>query len=107
MESVGLRALLPYVRPHRAALAVVAALSLVSAGGTLLQPLLTRRVLDTIGAGQPVARHVVALVALLAVVAAIGATRDFILQRAGEGLVRDARVRLAGHLLRLPIAEYD
>ncbi|GIJ51581.1 ABC transporter [Virgisporangium aliadipatigenens] len=107
MESVGLRALLPYVRPHRAALVTVGTLSLVSAGGTLLQPLLTRRVLDTIGAGQPVARHVAALVALLAAVAAIGATRDFILQRAGEGLVRDARTRLAGHLLRLPIAEYD
>jgi ABC-type multidrug transport system fused ATPase/permease subunit len=107
MTSVGLRALLPYVRPHRTALVAVAALSLASAGGTLLQPLLTRQVLDTIEAGRPVARHVAALVALLAVVAVIGAVRDFVLQRAGEGLVLGARVRLAGHLLRLPIAEYD
>ena len=33
--------------------------------------------------------------------------RDYLLQRTAEGLVLASRRRLAGHLLRLPIAEYD
>jgi len=106
-SKLGLRALLPYVRPHRAALIVVAALSLAGTLGTLLQPLLTRSVLDGIGAGTPVGRYVAGLVALLAVVAALNASRDYLLQRTAEGLVLASRRRLAGHLLRLPIAEYD
>jgi ATP-binding cassette subfamily B protein/ATP-binding cassette subfamily C protein len=105
--KLGLRALLPYVRPHRNALIVVAALSLAGTLGTLLQPLLTRSVLDGIGAGTPVGRYVAGLVGLLAVVAALNASRDYLLQRTAEGLVLASRRRLAGHLLRLPIAEYD
>jgi len=107
VKQLGLRALLPYVRPHRTALIVVAALSLVGTVGTLLQPVLTRAVLDGIGAGAPVARYVAGLVVLLAAVAALNATRDYLLQRTAEGLVLATRRRLAGHLLRLPIAEYD
>jgi ABC-type multidrug transport system fused ATPase/permease subunit len=107
MATVGMRALLPYVRPHRPALVGVGILSLVSAAGTLVQPLLTRRVLDAVGAHHPAGRYVAALVAVLAAGALLGAARDFLLQRAGEGLVLAARTRLAGHLLRLPIAEYD
>jgi ATP-binding cassette subfamily B protein/ATP-binding cassette subfamily C protein len=104
---IGLRALLPYLRPHRTALAVVAGLSLVATGGTLLQPLTTRAVLNAIGARQPVGRYVVALVVLLGVVAVLDAVRDYLLQRTAEGLVLTSRRRLTGHLLRLPIAEYD
>jgi ATP-binding cassette subfamily B protein/ATP-binding cassette subfamily C protein len=103
----GLRALLPYLRAHRPALVVVGALSLVAAAGTLLQPLLARAVLDGIGAGVPVWRYVAALVVLLAAVAAVDGVRDYLLQRTAEGLVLDTRRRLTGHLLRLPIAEYD
>jgi ABC-type bacteriocin/lantibiotic exporter with double-glycine peptidase domain len=64
-SKLGLRALLPYLRPHRTALIVVAALSLAGTLGTLLQPVLTRSVLDGIGAGAPVGRYVAGLVALL------------------------------------------
>ncbi|HEX8496209.1 MAG TPA: ABC transporter ATP-binding protein, partial [Actinomycetales bacterium] len=39
--------------------------------------------------------------------AALSGLRDFLLQRTAEGLVLTTRRRLAGHLLRLPIAEYD
>jgi ATP-binding cassette subfamily B protein/ATP-binding cassette subfamily C protein len=105
--TIGLSALVPLLRPHRGALAAVALLSLAAAGGTLLQPLATRAVLDALGAGQPVGRYVVALVVLLAVVAVLGAVRDYLLQRAAEGLVLSSRRRLTAHLLRLPIAEYD
>jgi ABC-type multidrug transport system fused ATPase/permease subunit len=104
---VGLPALLPYLRGHRMTLAVVAVLSLVSAGASLAQPLLVRRVLNAIQAHASVAVPVLLLVGLLLVGAALGGVRDYLLQRTAEGLVLNTRRRLAGHLLRLPIAEYD
>jgi ATP-binding cassette subfamily B protein/ATP-binding cassette subfamily C protein len=107
VKRLGLRALLPYIRPHRTVLLVVAGLSLAGTLGTLGQPLLTRAVLDAIGVGAPVGRYVAGLVVLLAVVAGLNATRDYLLQRTAEGLVLASRRRLTGHLLRLPIAEYD
>jgi ABC-type multidrug transport system fused ATPase/permease subunit len=107
VRRVGLRALLPYLREHRRTLAVVAVLSLVSAGASLAQPALVRTVLDAITAHRPVAAGVGLLVGLLLVGAVVGGLRDFLLQRTAEGLVLSTRRRLAGHLLRLPIVEYD
>ncbi|HZN18070.1 MAG TPA: ABC transporter ATP-binding protein [Micromonosporaceae bacterium] len=104
---VGLRSLLPYLRSHRAALAVVAVLSLLGAVGALGQPLLVRQVLDGIEASRPVGRDVASLVALLVAVAGLGGVRHYLLHRTAEGLVLTARRRLAAHLLRLPITEYD
>ncbi|MFB6393210.1 ABC transporter ATP-binding protein [Polymorphospora lycopeni] len=106
-RRVGLSALLPYLRDHRGTLAVVAVLSLVGAGASLAQPLLTRAVLDGIGAARPVAGVVALLVVLLVVGAALSGLRDYLLQRTAEGVVLHTRRRLAGHLLRLPITEYD
>ncbi|WP_106124914.1 ABC transporter ATP-binding protein [Pseudosporangium ferrugineum] len=106
-RRVGLPALLPYLREHARTLAAVAALSLVGAAAALAQPVLVRTVLDDISAGHPAAAGVALLVALLITGAAIGGIRDFLLQRTAEGVVLTTRRRLAGHLLRLPIAEYD
>ncbi|MFF5173485.1 ABC transporter ATP-binding protein [Micromonospora sp. NPDC000089] len=103
----GLAALLPYLRAHRGTLAVVGALSLAGAGASLAQPLLTREVLDALTAARPVTGLVVVLVGLVVAGAALGGLRDYLLQRTAEGLVLGTRRRLAGHLLRLPIAEYD
>jgi ABC-type multidrug transport system fused ATPase/permease subunit len=104
---LGLRAFAPYLRGHGRVLSAVAVLSLLGAGGTLLQPLLTRSVLNAISASKPVTSYVIALVATLATVAALGSVRDYLLTRTAEGLVLTSRRRLTGHLLRLPIAEYD
>ena len=104
---VGLRALLPYLSRHRRTLAVVAALSLISALAALAQPVLVRVVLDAITARRPIAGPVALLVTLLLAGAALGGLRDYLLQRTAEGLVLTTRRRLARHLLRLPIAEYD
>ncbi len=106
-KRVGLPALFPYLRMHRATLAVVAVLSLVTAGAALVQPLLIRTVLDGISASRPVAGVVALLVVLLLAGAAVDGLRDYLLQRTAEGLVLTTRQRLARHLLRLPIAEYD
>jgi ATP-binding cassette subfamily B protein/ATP-binding cassette subfamily C protein len=106
-RRVGLPALLPYLREHRGTLVVVAVLSLIAAGSSLVQPLLVRTVLDSITAARPVAGPVTLLIGLLLVGAALGGLRDYLLQRTAEGVVLTTRRRLAGHLLRLPIAEYD
>ena len=106
-ERVGLAALIPYLRQHRATLIVVAALSLIAAGAALVQPLLIRTVLDGIGASQPIAGPVALLVVLVLAGAALDGLRSYLLQRTAEGVVLTTRRRLAGHLLRLPIAEYD
>jgi len=106
-RRVGLPALLPYLREHRGTLAVVGGLSLAGAGTALLQPVLVRSVLDGITASRPVGAPVALLVALLLTGAALGGLRDYLLQRTAEGVVLTTRRRLARHLLRLPIAEYD
>lgn len=106
-RPVRFRSLLPYLRGHAPAIATVAALSLVAAAGTLAQPLLIRQVLDGIGGAQPIGAMVGLLVGLLIGVAGLQGLRNFLLQRTAEGLVLNTRRRLAGHLLRLPIVEYD
>jgi ATP-binding cassette subfamily B protein/ATP-binding cassette subfamily C protein len=106
-RPVGLATLVPYLREHRGPLLLVVVLSLLTAGGTLAQPLLIRLVLDGIAAGEPVATQVVVLVGLLVGVALLYGLRNFLLQRTAEGLVLSTRRRLAGQLLRLPITEYD
>lgn len=106
-RSVGLSALLPYLHAYRGSLVAVAALSLGSALLALSQPLLTREVLDGIARSAPIAGPVVLLVALVIGAAALAGLRDYLLQRTAEGLVLTARRRVAGHLLRLPIREYD
>src|SRR5436305_3635892 len=105
-RRVGLRSLLPYLRIHRTALVLVAVLSLARAGGTLLQPLLTRTVLNGVG-HRPVWGEIGVLVGVLLAVAVLDGGRDYLLARTAEGMVLSARTRLAGHLLRLPIREYD
>jgi ABC-type multidrug transport system fused ATPase/permease subunit len=105
-QRPGLRSLAPYLTQHRTTLLTVAVLSLIRAGGTLLQPLLTRSVLNGITRG-PVWDLVGLLVAVLLAVAALDGVRDYLLTRTAEGMVLSSRRRLAAHLLRLPIAEYD
>jgi len=107
VRRVGLRALLPYLREHRATLAIVGVLSLISAGASLAQPVLVRAVLAGITARRPVTAVVALLLGLLIVAAGLNGARDYLLQRTAEGLVLTTRRRLARHLLRLPIAEYD
>jgi ATP-binding cassette subfamily B protein/ATP-binding cassette subfamily C protein len=105
-RRIGLGSLLPYLRAHRGTLGLVAVLSLLRAGGTLLQPLLTRTVLNGVG-HSVVWGWVWLLVGVLLGAAALDGGRDYLLARTAEGLVLNARRRLTAHLLRLPITEYD
>src|SRR5256714_7913017 len=105
-RTVGLRSLGPYLGAHRPALVLVGVLSLVRAGATLLQPLLTRTVLNGVGHAS-IWGPVTLLVFVVLAAAALDGVQDYLLARTAEGIVLSARARLAAHLLRLPIAEYD
>src|SRR3989440_3595951 len=105
-RTVGLRSLLPYLRAHRLALVFVAVLSLIRAGATLLQPLLTRTVLNGVG-HVSIWGPVALLVLVVPGAAALDGVQDSLLAGTAEGIVLSARARLAAHLLRLPITEYD
>ncbi|WP_285690919.1 ABC transporter ATP-binding protein [Actinoplanes sp. NBRC 103695] len=102
-----MRTLVPYLRRHRGTLALVAALSLVGALAMLAQPVLVREVLDGLTGRRPIGGVVLLLTGLLLVGAVLGGLRDYLLQRTAEGLVLGTRRRLAAHLIRLPIVEYD
>ena len=105
--GVGVRQLLPLLRPHRRPLAGAAALSLVAAAGALAQPALTARVIDAVGSGRPLLPVAGLLVTVLVLTAAVDAVEQYVLQRTAEGVVLTARRTLADRLLRLPVAEYD
>ncbi|MFJ3836532.1 ABC transporter ATP-binding protein [Streptomyces sp. NPDC090054] len=107
VKEVGLRSLLPYLQGHWRTLGAVAVLSLATTLLTLSQPVMTREVLANIEAERPVGSLVALLVAALLVVAVLSGFRDYLLQRAAEGLVLTARRRLVARLLRMPIIEYD
>ncbi len=104
---MGLRDLLPYLRPHRRTLVVVGALAALGSALALASPLLTREVLDRVREQRPTGTAVLLL--LLSVVggALVGGVERYLLQRTAEGVVLGARTRLAAHLLRLPVAEHD
>ncbi|RJK93202.1 ABC transporter ATP-binding protein [Vallicoccus soli] len=102
-----MRALLPYLREHRAALALAVLLALVGSAAALAQPLLVQRVLDGVGAGRAVGGAVALLVVLMLGTAVVSSAQQYLLQRTGEGVVLTARRGLAEHLLRLPVVEYD
>ena len=102
-----MRQLGPYLREHRRALLGVAGLALVGSGAALLQPLLVRRVLQAVQGSSALAGPVALLLVVLVGAALLGGLERYLLQRTAEGVVRTTRGRLAGHLLRLPIAEHD
>src|SRR5690625_4124549 len=109
-ETASLRDLWPHVRSHRVVLVVVAVVSLVVTGLALVQPLMLQRVVDTVGTGgaEGALSAAVLLLVVVTLAEAVGsAFQSYLLQRTAEGVVLGARRSLVGHLLRLPIVEYD
>ncbi|MFJ4364717.1 ABC transporter ATP-binding protein [Streptomyces chartreusis] len=92
---------------HRAAAAVATALTLVGSALGLAQPLVARHAVDASGRGQVIWPLLALLGALFLVEAAIGSVGRFLLERMGEGVVRQLRLGLVGRLLRLEMREYD
>ncbi|MGW7385495.1 ABC transporter ATP-binding protein [Streptomyces sp. NPDC054794] len=92
---------------HRSAIAVACVLTLVGSALGLAQPLVAKQVVDASGRGQVIWPLLVLLGTLFVVEAATGAAGRFLLERMGEGVVRQLRHRLVGRLLRLEMREYD
>ncbi|MEU6591657.1 ABC transporter ATP-binding protein [Streptomyces sp. NPDC046881] len=92
---------------HRSAIAVAGVLTLVGSALGLAQPLVAKQVVDASGRGQVVWPLLLLLGALFVVEAATGAVGRFLLERMGEGVVRQLRHGLVGRLLRLEMREYD
>jgi ATP-binding cassette subfamily B protein/ATP-binding cassette subfamily C protein len=102
-----LRELLAFARPQRATLVLVGVMGILGTLAALAQPLAVSSVLGAITAGRTVWGPVLLLVALFAADAGLSGLQGYLLGRSGEGIVLDLRSRLAGHLLRLPVATHD
>ncbi|BCM71004.1 putative ABC transporter ATP-binding protein [Streptomyces sp. EAS-AB2608] len=92
---------------HRGAIAVAVVLTLVGSALGLAQPLVAKQAVDASGRGQVVWPLLTLLGALFVVEAVTGAAGRFLLERMGEGVVRQLRHGLVGRLLRLEMREYD
>ncbi|MFF3913239.1 ABC transporter ATP-binding protein [Streptomyces sp. NPDC001852] len=92
---------------HRGAIALATTLTLVASALGLAQPLLAKRVVDASGGQQPLWPPLLLLTALFAAEAATGSAGRFLLERTGEGVVRQLRHTLVGRLLRLEMREFD
>ncbi len=97
----------PYMAPFKRALWLAAALSVISAGFSLAQPLLVGQVITAVQKQQDMLGLTLLLVLFIALSAVVGGYQYYLLTRTGEGVVLTARNRLAARLLRLPISEYD
>lgn len=91
---------------HRRAVAVATVLTLVASALGLAQPLVAKHVVDASGRGQVIWPLLALLGALFVAEAATGSVGRFLLERMGEGVVRQLRHGLVGRLLRLEMREY-
>jgi ABC-type multidrug transport system fused ATPase/permease subunit len=101
------RRLLAYARPHTGALLVGTFLALLAGAAGLVQPLVAKRVIDTLSGGGSLVGPVVALAALVVAAAALTAANSAVLGRAAERVVRDVRQQLTRRMVRLRIDELD
>jgi ABC-type multidrug transport system fused ATPase/permease subunit len=99
--------LLPYLLEHKKALAVVIALSILSAAAALVQPLLVSQVINVVQAGGAFGGLVWLVVAIVVAAAILSGVQHYLLQRAGTAVVFSARRTLVRRLLNLPIREFD
>ncbi|MHA6757807.1 ABC transporter ATP-binding protein [Streptacidiphilus sp. PAMC 29251] len=103
----GLRGLLRFAGERRGPLLTALVLVLLADAATLVQPLITGRLLSTVGTGRPLLGIVLTLVAIFIAAAILAGFGGYVLSRTGEAVVRDLRVRLGAHLLYMRIAEHD
>jgi ATP-binding cassette, subfamily B, bacterial len=101
------RQLLPFLLEHRGTLVVVAILSVLGAGATLVQPALVGQIISRVQEGVPLGILVWLLIAFVVVSSVISGYQHYLLQRTGTAVVFSSRRRLIARILRLPISEFD
>ncbi|MBG6183826.1 ABC-type multidrug transport system fused ATPase/permease subunit [Arthrobacter sp. CAN_A214] len=97
----------PYLRGHGGVLGAAAVVSVVATGLSVVQPLMVQRLVNAVSAGNPGGRFVWLLVAITLAGAVFNAGQSYLLQRTAESVVLGLRRSLIGHLLSLPIREFD
>lgn len=107
MKHVSMYNLISPLRKYRGRLALILCLGAIGAAMTLLLPKYMTNFFQN-GVFQVPQWPVIAGMLLLVIASgAISALQNYQLQSTGEDIVRDARLTLSKHLLRLPIREYD
>jgi ATP-binding cassette subfamily B protein len=101
------KTLIPYLTAHKKSLIIAVILSTFGAGVSLAQPLVVGQLITAVQKQQPTTMLVIALMAVVLGSATSDGLMRYLLAKAGEGIVRTARISLAAKLLRLPIFEYD
>ncbi|WPO75701.1 ABC transporter ATP-binding protein [Streptomyces sp. KN37] len=101
------RALYRHFRPHRAAVAFGAFLTLIGAASGLAQPLAAKALVDRLGADDSITGILVLLTALVILGTAIESVGAYVLERTAESVVLAARRTLIGRLLRLRLPEVE
>jgi len=101
------RQLLPYLFEHKATIAVVIVLSILSAGASLVQPLLVGQVITRVEYNLDLGLLVWALVGFVILGSLISGYQHYLLQRTGTAVVYSSRRRLIARILHLPISEFD
>ncbi len=91
---------------HRAAAVTAAVLTLVGSALGLAQPLVAKNAVDASGHGRALGPLLALLAVLFVAEAATGAVGRFVLERMGEGVVRQLRHGLVARLLRLEMKEH-
>jgi hypothetical protein len=95
------RVLLAYARPYRLTLIVGGLLSLATGAVGLALPLTAKRLVDDLAQDRSVTGALLWLAILALANAGIGALGSYVLDRAAESVVLDARRRLVSHLVWL------
>ncbi|MDW4573452.1 ABC transporter ATP-binding protein [Microbacterium sp. M3] len=101
------RQLLPYLFEHKRTLAVVVVLSILSAGASLVQPLLVGQVITRVQENLDLGLLIWALVGFVVLASLISGWQHYLLQRTGTAVVYSSRRRLIARILHLPISEFD
>lgn len=82
-------------------------LGIVGVASTLVQPKLVAHLIEAVGRNEPVAALITLLAVLLVADAALSAAQGCLIGRAGENIVREARVLLSGKVLRADLAHLN
>jgi ABC-type multidrug transport system fused ATPase/permease subunit len=102
----GIRTLLRLSRGRTRNILLATALTLLSSGLSMLQPLFVRKAIDVANVGTLVGVSVAVLAGLFVAQAIVQSVARYALTRIGERIVLDVRTDLIGRLLRLSIFVY-
>ena len=100
-----LRTLMSFLVPHRRTLLIGLVLGLLANAAGLATPMVTKWVLDTLGAGQSMIRPIGALLVLVVVGAAITLRQWILLGTLAERIVLDARTAIVGRYFRARVGD--